>query len=1304
MADNNLPKLPPGYEYIKCIGSGGQGTVWLVVNKNMGESGRHEAVKILQPMSDKDQQRFRMEISTLASLSHPNILTIYFADPLQNYFIMEYLPKGSLANILSNPKISLLQKIKIFEQIAIGLAFAHSRGLVHRDLKPCNILFSQNMIPKITDFGLAKYSHQKEGITAQKISLGTPEYMAPEQWADSKEADHRSDIWSLGVILYEILAMRRPFIEKSLAALMHECIMKPVIAPHLVAPKLEELGMVIEPICLKCLEKDINKRYQHTQELLKDLQEALASPKKNISTTKTTIVTLPSKKIPKAPEESKIDFEEKEEDVSHLPTMVLEYKEKNTISKNKIFIACAAFLILLSAYFFLKPASFSSLRYDIEHGSAQKQSEALKILEKKGAKDSKLLSLIIRALNSENYGIRKQACSMIQKFGTSCFPFILEILEDTLGDYNATAKSEALNILKDLKIKESEEILSKMAKSRKIGESLQQMSVETLVEIFPEYKKEYHWHHGRWMTTNQLLGNGYALIEGKWTLSQNLFEPIIHALEENKKKLEELKAIPLQDLQKDFALAKIINSFSIESDVLKSYETCLEKYSSSLQNLNKFQDNDLSFALQKKASELEKEIQKGIEEIINQLSSLANHLEKKGDIAFSFLLCQKLSNTYEKILEWKWLSEKEIQNTWQGLQKEHLKKVQLLFQKYQIVVRIENKEKEIQKKLTPQIERSLVQARKVPLFILEEKEFQEHSPSLWLSFSYEEKEEKKISLKATSLQNIGQTVSLYSVNCHVACWQKENTKMPVWKTTIQSDEQEISDTEYSENLEKDLLLQSQNSFWENFQDWVLPWKQIEQIASYKKENTKISGSTFYEQTAQDKIYLKNGRKMEGLIEKEDEKFLYLLHFWKTSKGVSMSVRQTIEKEQIEKIERIPQDLREARLKIAHSEKSNELREKKNISNIALKSIPWSFSAGKDRGWEYTDKRFILFSNAERSFVQEIAFRLSKIFEAYEDFFQIDRNPDNKIKIYVFGSMQEYYNLLGGKILNPALYSPEKNYILAGCDLEKYQEEVQIAKKYHDDLKENIKKQEEKIQIIRRKIAVEKRKLHKELDLALQSKKICKNSYEQNYRNIQAWESEQRKILHSYEDLLKEWTDKAYFYDYKNKKMLDQYAGQMITLLYHESFHAFLENFLFSEAQLKFVPLWLHEGLAQFFENSFLEGDTLLIGQMDSKRLSSLKIFILQRKTIPLASFLVAESSQFLVKNQKDIENSSIHYLQAWAIVYYLAQNYNLRKGNFFLEYVHELSSGTSPLVAFQNLVQQPLDSFDESWKSAILKE
>lgn len=1306
MTDTNLPQLPPGYQYVKCIGAGGQGTVWLVVNKNMGEKGRNEAVKILQPMSDKDQQRFQMEISTLASVNHPNILTIYFADPSKNYFIMEYLPKGSLDNVLKNPKVTLSQKLRVFEQITIGLAFAHSNGLVHRDLKPNNILFSQNMIPKITDFGLAKYSYQKDGITAQKISMGTPEYMSPEQWADSKEVDNRSDLWSLGVILYEMLAVRRPFIEKALTALMHECLMKPIIPPHLVAPKLDKLGMAVEPICLKCLEKDRGKRYQNAQEILKDLQNAFASYQKGIPLPKSTGSAFSEKEAGEVQNDSALDFQEQEGDVSSLPTVILQKSAKSKAAKKipltKILYACAAFLVCLAGYFFFQSTSFSTLRYNLEQGSPQKQSEALKALEKYGTKDPKILAIIIKGLNSDNYAIRKQASGMVKKFGKASSPFILEILEDILSEYNINAKTEAIQLLKDLKIQESQSILSRMANNKRLSEPLQQLAIESLVEIFPDYKKEYHWHHGKWMTTSQLIANDYVQIQGKWQLSQAWLDPAIQALEENKKDLAELEKTPLEELQKKFSLAKLTGSFAIESEVLKSYEDCLQKYFDCLEKVKIFKNTKKSASIEKKVGEIEKEVKKGVEETIRQIGNLINHLEEKGDMPLAFLLCQKLTDVYNKILGWNWVSDKELIKAWKALQKEHLEKSNMLFQKYQVIVWIQNTDKESQEKLKPQIEKSFVKARKVPLFVLEEKELKQHSPAAWFTVFYEEKEAKKVALKAATLEGIGQKIAVYSITCHISYYQKENAGTSFWKTSLQSDLPQIEKLEYTDTLESKILEQSRANFWEKMSNWSLPWKQIEQVVSYKKENTKIAGSTFYEQTAQDKIHLKDGRKIEGLIEKENKEFLVLLHFWKTSKGTRMAAKQTIEKSQIQNIERISDEIREARLKIAQSEKANEQKEKKTISDMALKSIPWAFSSGK--GWEYTDKRFILFSNAEKGFVQEIAFRLSKIFEAYEDFFQVQRNPEGKVKIYLFGSMREYYGLLGGQILNPALYSPSKNYILAGCDLQKYQEEVNLIKKYHSELKEQIRKQEEKIQAIKEKIELHKREMYKKLEYAYKNNNICQKAYEENYHKIKEWEAEERKVLRSYEVILQEWVEKSYFYDYRNKKMLEQYAGILISILYHEAFHAFLYNFLFSEEQVKFVPLWLHEGLAQFFENSFLEGDAFLIGQMDTKSVGLFKKFIQERKTIPLASFLVAESSEFIVKDQKDIENSSIHYLQSWAIVHYLAQNYNLRKGNFFLDYVHDLSQGVSPLVAFQNLIQQPLDSFDESWKSALLKE
>lgn len=267
-----LPELPSGYEYVRSLGTGGQGEVWLVLNKNMGSPGRYEAAKILHPMTDKERLRFSTEISTLASLIHPNVTIIYYANPEKNYFIMEYVEGTDLETLFKKQKLSLVPAMKILYQIAQGLSCAHSKGLVHRDLKPANIMVTKDLVAKIMDFGLAKQTTLQEGITAPQISLGTPEYMAPEQWQDTSTVDQRSDIWSFGVILYRLLANRLPFYDPSPAKIMYACLVKTVPPPHTIVSDLPGLALRLEPICLCCLTKEKEQRYQTTQEIVHDLE------------------------------------------------------------------------------------------------------------------------------------------------------------------------------------------------------------------------------------------------------------------------------------------------------------------------------------------------------------------------------------------------------------------------------------------------------------------------------------------------------------------------------------------------------------------------------------------------------------------------------------------------------------------------------------------------------------------------------------------------------------------------------------------------------------------------------------------------------------------------------------------------------------------------------------------------------------------------------------------------------------------------------------------------------------------------
>ncbi len=266
----SLPLLPDGYDYAQMISYGSQGIVWRVLNRNMS---RQEACKILLGMSEQEKRRFHQEIKTIAALNHLNIVTIYYANPQESYFIMEYLPAGSFSAFMEGANFSLAQGIRFLIQVAEGLHCAHCHGLVHRDLKPDNILFSKNMVPKITDFGIVKKG--KGGMTVANSLLGTPEYMAPEQWKSPTEVDHRCDIWSLGIILYQILTGTLPFPGIRGTSLMYPTLVEPIPSPTSVNSSLAIEDKVIESICLKALSKEKQKRYASALEMANELRRFL---------------------------------------------------------------------------------------------------------------------------------------------------------------------------------------------------------------------------------------------------------------------------------------------------------------------------------------------------------------------------------------------------------------------------------------------------------------------------------------------------------------------------------------------------------------------------------------------------------------------------------------------------------------------------------------------------------------------------------------------------------------------------------------------------------------------------------------------------------------------------------------------------------------------------------------------------------------------------------------------------------------------------------------------------------------------
>lgn len=220
--------------------------------------------------------RFRVETEAVALLQHPNVVTIYEVGEIagQPFFSMEYCPGGSLASVVGGRRLHPRDACSIVQKLADGVAAAHAAGLVHRDLKPQNILLAADGTPKVSDFGLAKHLRGGRhdggaGLTKTGVVLGTPHYMAPEQaFGDSKHVGPQADVYALGAILYTLLAGQPPFV----SATPVESLVKVVTEePEPLATVRKDVPYDLEAVCRKCLEKDQRKRYPTAAELAADL-------------------------------------------------------------------------------------------------------------------------------------------------------------------------------------------------------------------------------------------------------------------------------------------------------------------------------------------------------------------------------------------------------------------------------------------------------------------------------------------------------------------------------------------------------------------------------------------------------------------------------------------------------------------------------------------------------------------------------------------------------------------------------------------------------------------------------------------------------------------------------------------------------------------------------------------------------------------------------------------------------------------------------------------------------------------------
>lgn len=260
------------YRMEKKLGEGGMGEVYLAQDTKLD---RRVALKFLPQSLKKSpeaRQRLIREAKAASKLNHPNILTIYAVESVEDYdfIVMEYVDGHDLADYHASRSLKLEDKLGLAAQIADGLGKAHSAGVIHRDVKPSNILVDGDGRPKLLDFGLATFEGAAR-LTQSGSTVGTAAYMSPEQ-ASGRECDHRSDLFSLGVVLYELIADRLPFQGAHNAALMYAIVNED---PQPLARYVTNVSDDIQRVISKCLSKFPGERYQSAADLASDLRRVI---------------------------------------------------------------------------------------------------------------------------------------------------------------------------------------------------------------------------------------------------------------------------------------------------------------------------------------------------------------------------------------------------------------------------------------------------------------------------------------------------------------------------------------------------------------------------------------------------------------------------------------------------------------------------------------------------------------------------------------------------------------------------------------------------------------------------------------------------------------------------------------------------------------------------------------------------------------------------------------------------------------------------------------------------------------------
>ena len=272
----NLGENVGPYRIIEQLGQGGMATVYKAYHAALD---RYVAIKALHLAFGEDQNfltRFQREARLVAKLEHPNIVPVYDYSEHEGrpYLVMKFIEGDTLKARLAQGPLTSAEIEKVVDAIGSALAYAHKQGILHRDIKPSNVLVANDGQLYLADFGLARMAQSGESTLSSDMIMGTPQYISPEQAMGTKELDEGTDIYSLGVMMYEMVVGRVPFNADTPFSIIHDHIYSPLPLPHSINPKVPES---VERVLLKALAKERSDRYADVDSLVRAFKEAWTS-------------------------------------------------------------------------------------------------------------------------------------------------------------------------------------------------------------------------------------------------------------------------------------------------------------------------------------------------------------------------------------------------------------------------------------------------------------------------------------------------------------------------------------------------------------------------------------------------------------------------------------------------------------------------------------------------------------------------------------------------------------------------------------------------------------------------------------------------------------------------------------------------------------------------------------------------------------------------------------------------------------------------------------------------------------------